>query len=252
MELAKEFDGLVPVTSRGEHRSLAAELARKGDGRACGPRQVLKSHALLLSRLHEAREEEIGRVGVRFLRPGVPPEKSSSTVLGVKAPKSVPSRRTLHVRKEPTQEIDEPLFLRGQPTAECQFTLSFQENAGYKVWVPCVVAEATMSALVKLETEIDESAGYAGPLSTASRPRNAVGGVSQEIAGYLVRSMCLFTHSSQPGGTERRRQDDVNYGEARAGDCCCALMSSVTAWCPPLSATSAVLLVVARTRRQLL
>ena len=117
------------------------------------------------------------------------------------------------MRKDPTQEIDEPFCLRGQPTAECQFTVSFHENAGYNVWVLNVVAVATMSAMVKLEPEIDEKACHAGPLSAASRPRNAVEGVSQEIAGYLVRSMCLFTT-----GTERRLQDDVHYGEARTRD----------------------------------
>ena len=55
--------------------------------------------------------------------------------------------------------------------------MSFHENAGYRYGVLYVVAEATMSAVVMLEPEIDEPACYAGPLSAASRPRNAVDGV---------------------------------------------------------------------------
>ena len=83
-----------------------------------------------------------------------------------------------------TQEIDESCVVavgRGQPTAECQFTVSFQETAGYKLDIRdkmlgrwradrrCkdtvsaelfVVATDTESAMVKLAQEIDEWASY--------------------------------------------------------------------------------------------
>ena len=59
--------------------------------------------------------------------------------------------------------------------------MSFHENAGHKVWALHVVAEATMSPMVKLESEIDELASHAGPLSAASRPWNAVESVSKRV-----------------------------------------------------------------------
>ena len=109
------------------------------------------------------------------------------TVLGVKTPRSVPLRCTHRVHGELAQEIDESKSL----------VLSLRGQPTAECRGRCLPGECWL--LGEVDVLVYHRYG-------ASSPDD------------------VFT-SSQAGSTERRRQDDVHYGEARARDCCCPLMS---------------------------